>query len=84
MTDPRSNDRPDADMNAPTPPVIETAPPLVPADQAQSPWWTAPSGKPFSIPDFSHEFSAFLAALLDWLFPGPAPVPVPVKAQRRR
>lgn len=80
-------------------PVIDTAPPLAPSPEPfreQSPWWSAPSGKPFGIPDFAHEFLARFAALavaslaaiwadvLAWLFPGSAPVPVPVKARRRR
>lgn len=71
-------------------PVIDTAPPLAPAEQ--SPWWSAPSGKPFGIPDFAHEFAALAVAslagiwadVLAWLFPGAAPVPVPVKVRRRR
>ena len=79
MTDPRSNDRPEADTS-PSPPVVDSAPPLAPAEQGQSPWWSAPSGKPFGIPDFGHE----LRALLAWLFPGPAPVPVRVKARAQR
>ena len=74
-------------------PVIDTAPPLAPAEQ--SPWWSAPSGKPFGIPDFAHEFAARVAAfavasiaaiwadVLAWLFPGAAPVPVRVKARPR-
>jgi hypothetical protein len=76
-------------------PVIDTAPPLAPSPEPfreQSPWWSAPSGKPFGIPDFAHEFAAragaalaaFWAEVLAWLFPGAAPVPVPVKARRRR
>ncbi len=88
MTETRPSEQP-TDRQSPASdaapiPVVDTAPPLAPADHGHSPWWTAPSGKPFSIPDFAHEFSAFLAALLNWLFPGPAPVPVPVKATRRR
>lgn len=91
MTEPRSDDRPNdrpLPVTEPSPPLVEGAPPLAPADQGQSPWWSAPSGKPFGIPDFAHEFAtrvaAFLAALLNWLFPGPTPIPVPVKAQRQR
>jgi hypothetical protein len=82
MTDPRSNDRPQAGT-APTPPAVDAAPPLAPEPDPlseQSPWWSAPSGKPFNIPDFAHEFSA---ALLAWLFPAPQAVPVRVKARRR-
>lgn len=108
MTSPRSDDRPSdrpnpasaspsaesaASGTAPMP-VIDTAPPLAPAEH--SPWWSAPSGKPFGIPDFAHEFLARVAAfavaslasiwadVLAWLFPGSAPVPVPVKTRRRR
>ena len=46
----------------------------------QSPWWTAPSGKPVSIPAFARIFSA--EALVRWLFPAPR-IPVRVKARRR-
>jgi hypothetical protein len=82
MTDPRSTDRPvdcpSADApQAPATPVVDTAPPLAPE---QSPWWSAPSGKPFGIPDFSHEF----AALLAWLVPAPQPVAVRATSRRRR
>jgi hypothetical protein len=95
MTEPRSDDRPTGrplPETEPAPPLVETAPPLAPADQAHSPWWSAPSGKPFSIPDFGHEFAAasaamlasIIGAILAWLFPGPAPVPVPVKARPQR
>ncbi len=92
MTSPRSDDRPSdrpnpasaspsaesaASGTAPMP-VIDTAPPLAPAEH--SPWWSAPSGKPFGIPDFAHEFRALLA----WLVPAPQPIPVRVTARRRR
>ena len=106
MTNPRSDDRPD-DRTSPASaspeshspaseaspiPVVDAAPPLAPAEHGQSPWWSAPSGKPFGIPDFAHEFAArfaasvaaFWAEVLAWLFPGPAPVPVPVKERPRR
>lgn len=85
MSLPRSDDRPQtgapqADTQPkPATPVVDAAPPLVPSRE-QSPWWSAPSGKPFRIPDFAHEF---LAAVLAWLFP-PRPVPVRVKARPRR
>jgi hypothetical protein len=101
MTNPHSDDRPldrpnpasaspeiqsPASEAAPMP-VVDTAPPLAPAEHGQSPWWSAPSGKPFGIPDFAHEFAArvaaFWAEILAWLFPRPAPVPVPVKERRR-
>jgi hypothetical protein len=52
------------------------APPLAPTEQSQSPWWSAPSGKPFGIPDFAHGFVALL-------FPAPPLVPVRLKARRR-
>jgi hypothetical protein len=78
MTVPRPTDRPDADTPpAPIPPVVDTAPPLAPAPE-QSPWWSAPSGKPFNIPDFAHELRALLAVLL------PAPQPIPVRLRARR
>jgi hypothetical protein len=90
MTEPHSND-PQSDRERPQSepiPVVDTAPPLAPAEHGQSPWWSAPSGKPFSIPDFAHEFAARglarLADILAWLFPGPAPVPVRVKARPPR
>lgn len=57
----------------------KSAPPLAPAEPGQSPWWSAPSGKPFGIPDFAHGF----AVLLAWLLPAPQPVPVRAKARRR-
>ena len=89
MTVPRStddrptNDRPIAQPSADTPPaptspVVDTAPPLSPAPE-QSPWWSAPSGKPFNIPDFAHEMRALFALLI----PAPQPSPVRVKARRR-
>lgn len=80
MTVPRStDDRPQADTPpASAQPAVDTAPPLAPSPE-QSPWWSAPSGKPFNIPDFAHEFSALLA----WHFPAPQPVPVRIKARRR-
>ncbi len=83
MTVPRSTDRPAEQPLAdtpdmPAPPVVDTAPPLAPADH--SPWWSAPSGKPFGIPDFGHEF----AALLAWLFPAPQPIAVRVAVRRSR
>jgi hypothetical protein len=84
MTDPRSTDRPASDApQTPAPPVVDTAPPLAPISAPlpeQSPWWSAPSGKPFGIPDFAHEFRALLA----WLVPAPQPIPVRVTARRRR
>jgi hypothetical protein len=83
MTVPRSDDRPQADTApAPKPPAVDAAPPLAPSPE-RSPWWSAPSGKPFNIPDFAHEFSALAAALLAWLSPAPQPIPVRVKARRR-
>lgn len=79
MTVPRSDERPHADPQpAPTPPVVDSAPPISPSPE-QSPWWSAPSGKPFNIPDFAHEFSALLA----WFLPAPQPIPLRVKARRR-
>ena len=91
MTEPHANDRQNDRQSPPSEPipVVDTAPPLAPAEQ--SPWWSAPSGKPFSIPDFAHEFAAravaiiaaFWADVLAWLFPGSGPVPVRVKARRR-
>jgi hypothetical protein len=79
MTVPRSTDRPDADTPpAPTPPAVDTAPPLAPSPE-QSPWWSAPSGKPFNIPDFAHE----LLALFALLRPAPQPILVRVKARQR-
>lgn len=86
MTEPHAND-PQNDRQPPQSepiPVVDAAPPLAPAEHGQSPWWSAPSGKPFGIPDFAHEFLARLADILAWLFPGPAPVPVRVKARPRR
>ena len=81
MTDPRSPDRPASDApQTPAPPVVDTAPPLAPPLPEQSPWWSAPSGKPFGIPDFAHEFRALLA----WLVPAPQGIPVRVTARRRR
>jgi hypothetical protein len=94
MSLPRSDDRPQTGATQasapqahtqpkPATPVVDSAPPLVPSRE-QSPWWSAPSGKPFRIPDFAHELAvAFLAAVLAWLFP-PRPVPVRVKARPRR
>lgn len=78
MTVPHTpDDRPQADAPpAPASPVVDTAPPLAPE---QSPWWSAPAGKPFNIPDFAHEFAALVARLL----PAPQPIPVRVKARRR-
>ncbi|HWV42565.1 hypothetical protein [Pseudorhodoplanes sp.] len=76
MPNPRSTDRPEADT--PTPPRVADAPPLAPAAE-QSPWWSAPSGKPFGIPDFGHELRALLAAL----FVQPQPIPVRIAARRR-
>jgi hypothetical protein len=81
MAFPTTTDRPDAGhTDQPTPPVSDSAPPLAPASPEQSPWWSAPAGKPFGIPDFAHEFRALLA----WLFPAPQPVPVPVRVTARR
>jgi hypothetical protein len=60
-------------------PSQDKSPPLAPTEQGQSPWWSAPSGKPFGIPDFSHGF----AALFAWLLPAPQPVPARVIARRR-
>lgn len=57
----------------------KSAPPLAPTEPGQSPWWSAPSGKPFGIPDFAHECVALIAQLL----PAPQPVPVRVKTRRR-
>jgi hypothetical protein len=80
MSAPQSDDRPQAETPpAPVSPVVDQAPPLSPAPE-QSPWWSAPAGKPFGIPDFAHEFAA---TLLAWLFPAPQPIPVRVKARRR-
>jgi hypothetical protein len=78
MTEPHANDR-QSPQSEPIP-VVDTAPPLAPAEHGQSPWWSAPSGKPFGIPDFAHEFRALLA----WLVPAPQPIPVRVTARRRR
>ncbi|MFZ5690653.1 MAG: hypothetical protein ACOY5F_05300 [Pseudomonadota bacterium] len=69
MTVPRStDDRPHAGLPpVPTPPSADKAPPLAPSaepSREQSPWWTAPSGKPFNIPDFAHECAALLMRLL--------------------
>lgn len=84
MTVPRPTDRPNAGTSpVPAPPPADTAPPLAPSaepSREQSPWWTAPSGRPIGIPDFAHEF---IAAVLAWLFPAAQPVPVRVKARRR-
>jgi hypothetical protein len=78
MTASPSNDRPQADSPAPTPPVVDS-PPLAPREHSS--WWSAPSGKPIGIPDFAHEF---VRAILAWLFPtAPQPVPVRVKSGRR-
>jgi hypothetical protein len=60
-------------------PIAGDAPTLTPPTPEQSPWWSAPAGKPFEIPDFAHE----LRALLAWLLPQPRLVPVRVKARRR-
>ena len=79
MTDPRSPDRPEAAQPSPPPPAVETAPPLAPASE-QSPWWSAPSGKPFNIPDFAHE----LRALFVWLVGAPQRQPIPVRIRSRR
>ena len=96
MTEPHANDRQNDRQSPPSEPVAvaDTAPPLVPSEpfREQSPWWSAPSGKPFGIPDFAHEFAAragaslaaFWAEVLAWLFPGATPVPVRVKSRRRR
>ena len=84
MAFPTTTDRPDAgEADQPTPPVSEAAPPLAPASPEQSPWWSAPAGKPFGIPDFAHEFRTLLAWLAG-LFPTPQPIPVPVKVTDRR
>jgi hypothetical protein len=80
MAFPAAPDRPKADApQLPAEPVTDTAPPLAPAAPEQSPWWSAPSGKPFGIPDFAHE----LRALFAFLLPAPQPIPVRVKARRR-
>ncbi|MFN3350871.1 hypothetical protein [Pseudorhodoplanes sp.] len=79
MTDPHMPDRPEAAQPSP-PPAVDTAPPLAPAPE-QSPWWSAPSGKPFSIPDFAHEMRALFMRLF-----GPAqrqPIPVRIRSRRR-
>ena len=47
--------------------------------QNQSPWWTAPSGKPISIPAFARILS--IDALAACLF-NPPRIPVRVKARR--
>ena len=59
-----ATDRPAADAPATPAPGAQQqdTPPLVPAEQGQSPWWSAPAGKPFGIPDFAHEFLARVAA----------------------
>lgn len=75
MAFPSETDRPAAETpNAQAP---AAAPPLVPAAPEQSPWWSAPSGKPFGIPDFAHELRALFTGLI------PVPIPVRVKARRR-
>ncbi|MGD9921809.1 MAG: hypothetical protein AB7V13_10225 [Pseudorhodoplanes sp.] len=83
MAFPTFPDRPEAGhADIPTPPLIDTAPPLAPVVPEQSPWWSAPAGKPFGIPDFSHEMRALMAWLAGLLL-APKPVPVRVKARRR-
>ena len=47
----------------------------------QSPWWSAPAGRPVAIPAFGR---GLLEVLLDLLMPKPAPVPVKVRATTRR
>lgn len=47
----------------------------------QSPWWTAPAGRPVAIPAFGR---TLLEALWDLLMPKPEPVPVKIRATRRR
>ena len=71
---------PEAPANdTPHAPSQDSAPPLAP-EPGQSPWWSAPAGKPFSIPDFAHEFAALFASL----FVAPQPIPLlRVKARRR-
>jgi hypothetical protein len=75
-----TTDRPAADAPATPAPGAQQqdTPPLAPAEQGQSPWWSAPAGKPFGIPDFAHEFAALFAFLL----PAPQPIAVRVKARR--
>lgn len=47
----------------------------------QSPWWSAPAGRPVAIPAFGR---SWLEALLEWLAPKPVLVPVKVRNARRR
>jgi hypothetical protein len=78
MAFPAESDRPAADPSpSPDAPKSES-PPLAPSGPEQSPWWSAPGGKPFSIPDFAHEFAAMLASLVA----APQPIPIRVKARR--
>ena len=69
--------------NAPRAPAEDQAAPPITPEPGQSPWWSAPSGKPFGIPDFAHEFVASLAAQLVSVFDAPQPIPARVKARRR-
>lgn len=52
----------------------------------QSPWWTAPAGRPVEIPAFGRTWfgRSWLEALLDLLAPKPVLVPVKVKARGTR
>lgn len=83
MAFPVAADAPVPEAGPSSTPTADTAPPLVPQSPEHSPehspWWSAPSGRPVSIPDFAHEFTALLA----WLFPAPQPIPVRVKTRRR-
>ncbi len=47
----------------------------------QSPWWSAPAGRPVAIPAFGR---SLLEALLNLLAPEPVLVPVRVRNTRRR
>ena len=79
MTFPTPTDRPIADTPTSTAPIAEPAPPIAPAAPEQSPWWSAPAGKPIGIPDFAHELRALFAVLVAQ----PEPVPVRVRSRRR-
>ena len=64
-------------------------PPKPQADNTptQSPWWSAPAGRPVAIPAFGRSMMlarSWIEALLDLLLPKPVLVPVKVKAPATR
>lgn|GEM_PF-3680982 len=73
-----------ASRNKDSAPAGNVAGPQTETSPTQSPWWTAPAGRPVAIPAFGRVLRSWLDALLELLMPKPIPLPVKVRATRRR